>query len=399
MQRGNRRRCAAQVFLITCNFVTINLGFIRITTIPCNAFDGRVLQHIFSYSDFTDVVRYEYAGAAERKLSAALECAYQVLADLLPNGGGCDIIDGIILGYAREFESKLRAKLSGHTGLVRALTALPRSRLASGSADWTVRVWSTVSGACEVTLEGHTDTVNALVALPNDQLASSSGDHTVRIWETTTGSCLCIMLGHTDDVVALAALPNNLLASGSDDNSVRLWNIVTGDCLHTLHAHISAVTALAMLPDGHLLSVSYDRTMCVWNHATGDCMRQLEIDMLCTSLAVLSDRRVAIGSNDGWVYIWDILHGKYFCEPHVVPSDCWAAGERTVHALAVLSDGLLVSLCSNTRVWDLATGGCTHELKLDSVALASLPSGGFATGIGFNRFIDKSNDFSVLIYE
>jgi WD40 repeat protein len=65
---------------------------------------------------------------------------------------------------------------------VKVLTVLPDGKLASGSWDWTVRVWDD-SGACLHTLTGHTRGVTVLAVLPDGKLVSGSCDKTVRVWE------------------------------------------------------------------------------------------------------------------------------------------------------------------------------------------------------------------------
>ena len=60
--------------------------------------------------------------------------------------------------------------------------------------------------SCLQTLEGHTDLVNALCALSDDRLASGSDDVTVRIWSVSSSACLQTLEGHTEGVFALCAL-------------------------------------------------------------------------------------------------------------------------------------------------------------------------------------------------
>ena len=72
-------------------------------------------------------------------------------------------------------------------------------RLASGSADKTVRLWDTETGALQQTLEGHTNWVHSVAFSHDDRrLASASSDKTVRIWDTETGAQQRTLEGHTD---------------------------------------------------------------------------------------------------------------------------------------------------------------------------------------------------------
>jgi len=100
-------------------------------------------------------------------------------------------------------------------------------RLASGSADRTVRLWRVADGALLRTLEGHTYGVWSVAFSPDGELlASGSEDGTVRLWRVADGAPLRTLEGHTAWVWSVAFSPDGeLLASGSEDGTVRLWGV------------------------------------------------------------------------------------------------------------------------------------------------------------------------------
>ena len=50
--------------------------------------------------------------------------------------------------------------------------------------DDTIRIWDPVSSVCERTLTGHVGAVRALAFLPDGRLASGSEDKTIKIWSS-----------------------------------------------------------------------------------------------------------------------------------------------------------------------------------------------------------------------
>ncbi|MGZ3632882.1 MAG: WD40 repeat domain-containing protein [Parachlamydiaceae bacterium] len=77
----------------------------------------------------------------------------------------------------------LNGYINGHTGWVHALAPLGDGTLASGSFDYTVKVWDLQSGSCLQTLEGHTNSARALASLADGTLESGSVYGSIKLWQ------------------------------------------------------------------------------------------------------------------------------------------------------------------------------------------------------------------------
>jgi len=139
----------------------------------------------------------------------------------------------------------------------------------------------------------------------------------------------------------------------------------------TLVGHTRVVTALAVLPDYKIASGSWDKTVRVWDAANGECLYTLygHTDGV-VKLAALSEGKLASGSYDGTVRVWQNDACLRTLDGHH-PS--------RVNALAGLSDNKLASarLDGVVFVWHTVTGEkllrLTHQYPV--VAFAEMPDG------------------------
>jgi WD40 repeat protein len=125
--------------------------------------------------------------------------------------------------------------LAGHEFGVTAIAFSPDGHwLATGSWDWTARLWDTQNPtAAPVILSGHDGEVLAVAFSPDGQwLATGSGD--TRLWDMQNPTADPVILsGHEFGVSSVAFSPDgHWLATGSHDTTVRLWNMHLSDLLN-----------------------------------------------------------------------------------------------------------------------------------------------------------------------
>ena len=96
----------------------------------------------------------------------------------------------------------------------------------------------------------------SLCNLSGNRLASGSIDCTIRIWSGWEGSeasftCVNILRGHTGTVRDLLMLSDDVLVSGGDDETVRVWSVKREYCMDfiTTQSRVRRVTVLPVSQD------------------------------------------------------------------------------------------------------------------------------------------------------
>jgi WD40 repeat protein len=140
--------------------------------------------------------------------------------------------------------------------------------------------------------------------------------------------------------------------------------------------HNSSVDGLAVLPDGRLASGSRDTTIRLWDPTTGRETARLAAHCV-TALAILQDGRLASGSEDNTIRLWNPVTGRETAR--------LVGHDLRVTALTVRSYKDLISGSDDQtiRIWNAATGRETarlHGYGHGVTALAVLQDGRLVSG-------------------
>ena len=72
-----------------------------------------------------------------------------------------------------------------------------------------MKVWDARTGQESLTLKGHTGQVNSVAFSPDGKrIASASADQTVKVWDARTGQETLTLKGHTSVVYSVAFSPD-----------------------------------------------------------------------------------------------------------------------------------------------------------------------------------------------
>ncbi|KAK4149020.1 LIS-1 2 [Chaetomidium leptoderma] len=292
--------------------------------------------------------------------------------------------------------SPCRYALESHQAIINCLAFHPIfSSLASGSDDYTVKIWDWELGEIERTLKGHTKAVlDVDYGGPKGGtlLASCSSDSTIKLWDPADEyKNTRTLTGHDHSVSAVRFVPGSsgsgtLLVSGSGDKTLRIWNATTGYCLRILQGHAGWVRDVCPSSDGRfLLSTGSDQTARLWDISAADPENKLvmvghENGIQCCAfappasyhhLAALAGLKkppplastaefMATGARDKTIRLWD---ARGTCIKTLTGHDNWVSGlvfhPGGQYLLSVADDKTL-------RCWDLGQDGQCVKVLADA---------------------------------
>lgn len=187
------------------------------------------------------------------------------------------------------------AKLAGHAGAVTSVRFLGgASRLVSGSADGSVRLWAEEASegertwGCTATLSHGAEVVAALAHPTGAHVVSVGKDGTWKVWDAALGEEVASVAEPSLNGAAYSAgelHPDGLiLGCGTSDGLVRLFDLRTqGKEAARFPAaggegHRGAVSSMSFSENGYLLATAADDGVRVWDLRKLKCVKHIETE-------------------------------------------------------------------------------------------------------------------------
>jgi mitogen-activated protein kinase organizer 1 len=188
----------------------------------------------------------------------------------------------------------------------------------SVGGDKLVFLWDVATARTLRRWEGHSARVNAVrfAGEGDGVLVSGSYDATVKMWDCKGQGYKAVMsLGEARDSVSSVVVVGWEVLAGSVDGRVRTYDVRMGRCVVDVVGW--AVTALARTGDGAAVLVStLDSRLRLFDRRDGKLLQAFgDEGFVNDSYRVraalgMKDSVVVSGSEDGSIFVWDLLEGK-----------------------------------------------------------------------------------------
>jgi WD40 repeat protein len=158
--------------------------------------------------------------------------------------------------------------------------------------------------------EGHDSIVADLAVSPDTTfLATGSADYTVKLWSIKAKNEKTNFPGHEHGTVAVTISPDSkMVISGGHDGLVRIWSVSDkGPPPRQLKGHKGVVTCITCLNDGLIATGGSDGIVIVWDIGENKEIWRFDNESEVQSLAASHDgRSVFSGDLRGVVRMWPI---------------------------------------------------------------------------------------------
>lgn len=188
---------------------------------------------------------------------------------------------------------KLSIIKKSHKGYISCACLTSDGRLASGSQDKTIKIYSLSTYRCERTIKEHKGPINSICLLDSKYLLSSSDDKTVKIFDLFCGLSACrkTLQPHEASVVEAIPLKNKRICSSSAEGKLKIWKNLENDdrnldefkyiCIKSID---TGSMYLKNILEARNLNYIITRKRCslvFWDSLSYDLVTEYHLDTMC----------------------------------------------------------------------------------------------------------------------
>lgn len=242
------------------------------------------------------------------------------------------------------------------------ISAASNGYYVAGGSYGVVCVWIPETGERVATLQGHSENVISLRFCYN-KLASGSNDGSVKIWSLYDWSCLFTLReDHLYPIKLNTNLAGDLLVCASLDFTCRVWDLREMRSIHVVDEAEDVWIAQVEVTQSSIVILYFlDKKVTVWNVRTGESMMLHHPRSVRCIAATDSGSYLLTGGYDGCLRFWDLPTGKRLRtirEAHgkrsidFIKCDEWKAVTASASGLTTI-----------IKIWDIRAAACVQIVK------------------------------------
>ncbi|CAM0951161.1 unnamed protein product [Alopecurus aequalis] len=238
-------------------------------------------------------------------------------------------------------------------------------RAASGSADFSAKVWDALTGD-ELHSFEHKHIVRACAFSKDTHLLLTGGmEKILRVYDLNRPDAAPKELAKSPASVRTVAWLHNdqtILSSCTDTGGVRLWDVRSEKIVHTLETK-APVTSAEVSQDGRFITTADGSSVKFWDANNFGLVKSYDMSFTVesASLEPKSGSKFIAGGEDMWVHVFDYLtgeeitinkghHGPVHCVRFAPGGESYASGSE---------DGTI-------RIWQLSPANTDAEEAVDA---------------------------------